>query len=629
MSIPVSTLWKDAIQSQFRYPAYLKATLLVTPPGLREKATVYSAESESLTPADSVMDGSSVATSPVATFEPDRWRGDGTMYLPDELPSKNHDMGWWSSEAATDSKPVVLSFQFDKPYTIPGIFAVWDSETSSWPTKVLLKGFDSTGSIRKEYLLESINSVSGYTDAPLDSVSRVDIEIYSWSVPSWRVRIAEIMFGVSLEFGNDQISKSSLKASADLLASELPTLGMQLTLYNYNQEVFDPLLQEGYSAYLAERQQVRVQWGFEVAPGNIQWMDPWPMYLSEWSIPSEGSTVTLKTTSRLEFLTNTYREGIFTAKPRSFREVAQRVLSSSGIIRESNSEIPWELPSVFSELYTTAPEPVEAANVIVQLLANASGCLLDINPSNNYIRIRSKCTQSGYTLGQLQQLGDPAFEVSDPLKSIQVGLHTFTPKSTKEQVYKFEGYLTRDMDLDISYNDDAIVYEPEIVVTGATLVDVVYYARSARVSLRVSSSLARVEISITGYIVKESTTFITTYSNKEISSGLEIVVDNPFITNLDTLKVVAAATESVYLKRQLADVSYLGYPELETGDTLAYQTKYGDFIGDITELSLTFNGGFTGEIYSRVVEYQTSLEFKTSNGESFILADGSTLLVSR
>lgn len=600
MAIPVSAKWKEAIQSQFRYPAYLKAALLVSPPGLRESAEVETDSSEPLTPARATMDGSSVTASPVASFEPNRWRGDGSMYLPSEKQPQNRAMGWWSSSEATNEKPVVLSFKFDQPYTVPGIFVSWDLETATWPTKVVLKGFGLSGDLKAEYLIESIDSPSGYTDAPFDSVTRIDLEIYSWSISGWRVRIAEIMFGVSLEFNNDDIATASLSSSASLLSADLPSLSLQLTLYNYDSGIFDPLLEKGYSKYLAERQQIRVQWGFNVDSDTIQWMDPWPMYLSSWDIPTDSSNISIGATSRLDFLTSTYREGLYTGGSRTFREIAQRVLSEGGIIKESDYESPWELPPIFSELYTNAPEPEEAVNTIVQLLANAAGCIMDIDSSNNYVRVRESCTDSGYTLDQLQQLSEPAFEIDSQLKSIQVGLRTFTPNDIKERVYKLEETLSGDVVLDIEYDSGSIVIEPEIEVSGAILLEISYYARHAKATLRAPKSVTNVTVAIKGYVVNESTTLITTYSNPEVTSGLEVVVDNPFVTNVKTLKTVATAVERVYLRRQTVKLKYMGYPELEVGDTMDFKTKYGDFKGELTSLSLVFNGGFNGEVTARI-----------------------------
>ena len=111
MAIAVSTTWKEAIQAQFRYPAYLRLTLGVQPPGIREGAQVSTSATESITSVDTILDGNKANAEPVATFEKDRWMGDGSMYLPSEVASQNKPMEWWSNDCTASA--VELTFIFD------------------------------------------------------------------------------------------------------------------------------------------------------------------------------------------------------------------------------------------------------------------------------------------------------------------------------------------------------------------------------------------------------------------------------------------------------------------------------------------------------------------------------------
>lgn len=593
MSIPVSAAWQQAIQGQFRYPAYIKMALSLQPPGLREGATPSTDATEPITSTEVLFDGLQDVIEPVATFEQNRWRGDGSMYLPSENPSNNSPVEWWSNTC--DFETVSLTFTFDKVYTVPGMFAVWDTETDSWPTLLTLEGINSSGESVGVYEITSVTSVSGYFDAPFDDVLQVVLTIHRWSKPNWRVRINEIVFGLYLRFSNDNVPAVSVVASSHLLAAELPKMSVKFTINNYDR-TFDPMLREGYSRYLAERQQVELSWGFNVDGTNIEWMDPWPVYLSAWKIPADSPTVELTTTNRLSFLSSTYTRGTYDGSTRSFKAMALSVLQNCNIIRAFDDEEPWILDDLLDALYTRAPEPLEAPNVILQLIANATGCILDVAPETNYIRVRRSSTASPYSITTLQQLGDPAFNIADRLRSVQVGLRTFSQREAAEKVYSFEGHIAGSEVLEIKFDGNAIVVNPTATVSGASISTAVYYARRAFITLVADAAGADVTLTINGYVVDESTTYVQTYLNTDVDSGVEVVVDNPLITEMATLSRVAEVTKNYYLRRKTAKVTYTGYPEIETGDALAFKTNYGDFDAEIQNLALEFNGGFNGTL---------------------------------
>lgn len=597
MAIAVSPEWKAAIQGQFRYPAYLRVGLKISPPDLRAAAKATSEYTESITDPGATIDGISAPIAPVATLETDRWIGDGSMYLASENSDMNAPLEWWSDTAIYPS----IDFIFNKEYTIPGVSIIWDTETNSWPTSFTLKGYNFDGELIGEHTITDVDSVESYSDIPFENIKKITLVINSWSKPGWRTRITEVLFGLVLNFSNNSITDASLTATCDPLSAELPSLSMKFHIDNYDR-TFDPLLVEGYSKYLTERQKVSVQWGFSVDGNAPQWMEAWPMYLSAWSIPSDQPSVSITASSRLSFLDTIYTQGTYNGNPKTFAQLAIEVLQSSNIIQDVTGETPWQLAAPLSQLLTRAPAPREAINVILQLIANATGCLLDNDPATNYVRFRARPENADYVISKSQQLGDPSFEISNRLKSIKIGLRTFSRKSTSEQVYKFSGILAGTTILDVAFNDNVIVTNPQFKATNATIAKVQLFARGALLTVAASPSGADVTIIATGNIVEESTTFITTYSDAHVESGLEVTIDNPLITEMDTLKVVAEVTKNYYLRRKKVIVPYTGYPELETGDILEYKTNYGDFTADTTRLSLEFNGGFSGTIESHVIE---------------------------
>lgn len=599
MSILVSKTWKDAIQAQFRYPGYLRIQLDIVPPDIVENTTVSSTDTDKWTQASNVLGSNNVPYEPTASLEHNRWLLGGNMTLIDDQNPSNNRMGWWSDDVVSTSNPIVFLFSFSQAYDLIGFYIQWDTQTNSWATDFTFEGLDANNQVIQTRTVKSAKKPDEYYDVEMTGVHAIRLTFRAWSKPDWRARIEYIVLGRLIQFDNDQVQSATYGASTHLLSNQLPASQLDLEISNYDRE-FDPRIQEGVSVYLARRQQVRAQWGFETSYGTVEWLKEWPLWLNSWSIPADAQTFKLSTGSRLAFMTNKYIYGQYTGTPATFATVAQYMLEHSTITKEGTNEIPWDLDPILSTLYTRAPLPVAAENTVLQLLANAAGCMLTIDNQNDYVCIKSGVSPSGYTITENQQLGDPSFQISDRLKSVQVSLYTFSTKSSSEKIYSFDGKLSGRNVLQIVYDSDVIAVNPSVSsISGATLNSATFYARAAVLDVTAPDTETDVDITITGTIVEESKTWIQTYANTDVVDGLEVSVDNPLITEMATLRRVADATLQYYQKRTETTIPYLGYPELQPLDTVEIQSTYGKFSGDITDAKLSFNGGFDGTITVR------------------------------
>ena len=599
MSILVSKTWKDAIQAQFRYPGYLRIQLDIVPPDIVENTTVSSTDTDKWTQASNVLGSNNVPYEPTASLEHNRWLLGGNMTLIDDQNPANNRMGWWSDDVVSTSNPIVFLFSFSQAYDLIGFYIQWDTQTNSWATDFTFEGLDANNQVIQTRTVKSAKKPDEYYAVEMTGVHAIRLTFRAWSKPNWRARIEYIVLGRLIQFDNDRVQSATYGASTHLLSNQLPTSQLDLEISNYDRE-FDPRIQEGVSVYLARRQQVRAQWGFETSYGTVEWLKEWPLWLNSWSIPADAQTFKMSTGSRLAFMTNKYIYGQYTGTPATFATVAQYMLERSTITKEGANEIPWDLDPILSTLYTRAPLPVAAENTVLQLLANAAGCMLTIDNQNDYVCIKSGVSTSGYTITENQQLGDPSFQISDRLTSVQVSLYTFSTKSSPEKIYSFDGKLSGRNVLQIVYDSDVIAVNPSVSnISGATLNSATFYARAAVLDVTAPNTETDVDITIVGTVVEESKTWIQTYSNADVVDGLEVSVDNPLITEMATLRRVADATLQYYQKRTETVIPYLGYPELQPLDTVDVQSTYGKFSGDITDAKLSFNGGFDGTIIVR------------------------------
>ncbi len=596
MALEVSNKWKEAIKGQFRYPGQLKVLLALVPDEIREGATVDVTQTESITSPEQLIDGVSIGREPVATFEKNRWCGDGRQYLPSPTASKNSEIEWWSDTTIFDeNNPIELLFHFNSIFSFAGLFITWDTETNSWPTDWEVIGYKQDGSVQQSYRVKTTRSADEFTETPFDNVVQVRIRIFKWSKPGWRVRINEVMFGTYLTFSNDLINRADMSVAVSPIMSELPTCQFSFTFSNYD-KAFDPQLQQGYAKYLARKQLLKAQWGFETSYGNVEWMEPWPLYLSGWSIPADSQEVTLKAQSRLGFMDTEYIKGVYDGQRHNMYDLTVHILENSNILKEINPEIPWEIAETLKKYYTRAPMPISATNSLLQLIANASGHILDTDLRNGYIRIKEPVNPTDYTVGVAQQLGDPSFEIQDRLKSVKIGLYSYSPKGETSEVYKTELVLSGPTEITCYFNSDAIVRDPVVEASNARIQVDATYARAMVLNVEPINPSTVVTITIKGEVIEESVTMLDMYNDPEVSRGVEIEVDNELITEVDTASYLADYLVRYYKRRNHMNVTYLGYPELEAGDRISIPTNYGEDQGDIVSAKLTYNGGFNGTL---------------------------------
>lgn len=597
MSLPVSSTWKDSIAQQFRYPAYLRVVLRLEPPGVSLDTTISTEDTESLTSIDNLLKPIVDTIEPTVTLEPNRWKGNGSMYLLSQDIAENKDLDWWSSIIPTPENPVTLTCDFGATYTFPGLSFVWDIETNSYPIQVTFRGTKADGSVDEVTVYPS--DVREFYEHGWENISSIDIIIHQWQ-HDWRARIHEIVFGQITAFANNDIVSASVQSSSPILADSLPSYTFNFNLYNYN-KTFDPKLQQGYSKYLVARQKITYQWGFETSYNNIEWMDELPMYLSQWSIPYDSTEVSISATNRLALLQSNFYKSSYTGAERTMLDVAQEILQNSSVLIETEDEMPWELTEELRNWTTKAPTPQGIANTLLQYIANYTGTVLDTNRLNGFIRFRSPSIEGDYSITPAQQLGEPAYTLSDKLKSLDISVHNYVAEASSSQtVYELTINLTEPKELLCVYNTTDAVIDASATITGGAIASATYYAHAAVLVIEPTGTLTTIKIN--GTPVVDSITYINVYKNADVENGLEITVNNPFITDVTQATKCANNIVSYYLKRTHLNVPYIGYPEVEPGDLVQIPDAYGNNKATVTNASITYNGGFKGQVEAVVEE---------------------------
>ena len=510
------------------------------------------------------------ASKGIASVEARYWKADGELFLPSRVVEENPDIPWMSiDDNFSADDPIEIVITYEHPVQLNSINITWDAVTNSWPTDATIEGRDSNDSTVFNKHISANSVITSITDI-VATVKTVHIFIREWSNTGWRARICQ--YETSMVYGNNNIP------------SEVNNL-------------FDPTLETGYSKYLARRQKITVQYGIETYDEGTLWIPVQTRFLDAWSIPTDAISVELESSTRLSFLTQEYKRGVYSPSGESFYNLALSILENSNVIKDRLDTEPWELDSILSTLYTNAPLPVMSENALLQLIAGATGCVLGTRSTDGYITISNSLFKSPYVIDKLSQLQIPSVEVDTPLRSIAVNMYNYTVSSEESELFNGNIVISGTKRVTITYKDDMCATNCSVVVSGATISFQVFYGYSAVLELTATEPDTVVSIVIKGYEVESSNVQVTTFLDSGVESGRDIVIDNSLITNMDTLNVVANKAYEYYKLRNTATTKYLGYPDLKAGEKCNMYSQYFNGSGYITEHTFSYNGGFSGNIH--------------------------------
>lgn len=505
-------------------------------------------------------------TDRIATVEVNYWKSDGSQFLPSREVIENPNIPWMSvDDNFSETDPIELIITYEHPVQLNTINLTWDS---GWPADSLLEGWDSYDNVVFSKRFSGSGPRTSFNNL-YSTVKSVHLWIYRWSNPGQRARIKQ--YEALLVYGNNNIP------------SEVNNL-------------FDPTLVLGYSKYLAQRQKVRVKYGLDIRGNKTLWLPEQVRFLSGWDIPTDAISVALQSDTRLGFLTKDYAQGQYVAQGKTFYDLALEVLESSNIIKDYQDPTPWILPESLRNYITVAPLPVQATNSLLQLISNATGCYLDTRPTDGYVRISDVLPDSEYVIDQNVQLQSPSVSLNDPLKQIAVNVYKYTVETEESELFNDKIVLSGKQVVRVSYKGSDCATNCSATASGATVVNQTFYSYCAYLELEVAQPDTEVTILIKGNRIEASNVQLITYQDPDVESGTEVEIDNPLITNAETAAHVAEVARLYYSRRKVAQMNYIGFPDLKSGDRVAMYSQYLNEFGHVTKSTLSYNGAFSGNV---------------------------------
>lgn len=404
--ISVSDAWKD-IQYRFLLPeTFVEIDCTITDAAVQESASIRG-ENEAIfsNTASTLYD--TAKTVKYATNELNLWALDGTISIaPDSAPYA--DTGYASDVDSAGS--VVVTLPTVHTGATSGVTITWSSRYDEYPSEFTITARNGDRVVLERHVVGNTSQVTAIFEQ-LQNYDSLTITVHSWDLPYRRARIEKVVMGYVMTFSKKDIFDFTHEQTGHLNSGELPKNSIEFTLDNTDGK-WNPSNPTGLEQYLSERQKLKVRYGLDVN-GVVEWIKAGTFYLSEWRVPSNGLEARFVARDIFEYLLNE----IFTGRTvGTLYELITDAFKSAGV----PDEFTYVLDDVLRSYTTTLPEGEHKCAEIIQMCANAAGCVvyqdrdgvLHVEPLNT--------TLSDYTITEALSYSHPEVELTKPLKNVSV-----------------------------------------------------------------------------------------------------------------------------------------------------------------------------------------------------------------
>ncbi len=515
-----------------------------------------------------------------ATFEPGGWPLDGSKVIPprvDEMsgaeiclimPDLSDANGYYATPQvivlATESKHDLLAITLDFGYSPASDFTIdlYDGENLLYHHTVI-------GNEYRRYLMRQ--AVSG--------IDRVMVTIARSLLPYRKARLVEFVYGVMLEYGKANSESLAITEVIDPLNERVPAGEANLVVDNFSRDfnLFDPA---SLYAYFQDRQLLIPRIGAQTANGSIGYVDMGKYYLQRPQLRGNLSKLELRAIGTLGVLSETtYSRGIY--KTASFAVLAEEVANDAGVSVSC--------PESFASTTVTGYIPSVSHAEAFRLIAQATNTLLSVSRSGVITfseigeDVLQTLTADDYRMGGGFSPSDDAI-----INTVSVEVAALTVNPSIEELAKVGGAGTHHIKYSPSLNQGGSIVGGEIVSAD-------FYADNAVVTITGGT------LTVSGNKVQsgKSTVAVTRAQPGERQYVYEVKGNN-FIQLANAPAVAQHYLSLKALHRKTVKMEYRGYPYLEMGDVVAFNTGAMDtqpFI--VTKNALRVAGGMTGTLETR------------------------------
>jgi len=414
---PVSNEYKDAIYAPIRTAKGRVTFDISDVTAVGDVNNISTPEEFVLSNKQQLINKNREQTYNLVTWEPNRFKLDGSFTFPDDTIENNKEMGFVSNvlcgaDGIFDPYQTI-TFTFNGPHSSMGLTVTFDPRNNEYATNFSVTAYDSNDNIIDTVEVENNTEVQAVPIGQLYQYKKIKIVIKKWCKPYRRARIVEVDFGVVRVYQDNSLIKMSLIEEMDLTSSTLPTPEFKFTVDNSSRE-FNILNPSGIYKYLQERQQVIGEIGIDI-DGTVEYIPLGNYLLAGWASDEGSLTATFTARPNLDLLSGFDYENLTPKAGYSLYDMAVDIFALCGI---SN----YEIDPALQNIPTKGLIKKTTCRNVLQMIALA-GCANIFVTRDNVIKLVVNPASLGDQVDDVDldnMYKEPKIELEPIVQSVQV-----------------------------------------------------------------------------------------------------------------------------------------------------------------------------------------------------------------
>lgn len=365
----------------------------------------------------------------LATWEPNRFKLDGSFTFADDTIANNKELGFCSNvlcgaDGVFSEFPTIV-FTFNSNHSSMGLTITFDASNEEYASDFTVNVYDSSNDLIETVDVFDNTDIQSIPLGQLYQYRKVELIIKKWCKPYRRARVCEVDFGVVRIYQDNNLIRMSLIEELDLITSQLPSPEFAFTVDNSKRE-FNILNPQGFYKYLQQRQQVIAELGIDLG-GYYEYVPLGNYLLWDWTSDEGSLTASFTARTLLDVMSSFDYENLITKSDYTLYEMAVDIFAICGITT-------YQIDTALQDISTLGL--VEKANCkdILQMIAIA-GCANVYVTRNSIITIKVSPLSIGAAVDTIDldnMYNEPQIALDGAVKGSAVTY--YTNLSTKHEV---------------------------------------------------------------------------------------------------------------------------------------------------------------------------------------------------
>jgi hypothetical protein len=525
-----------------------------------DDAAVVVENESAISKADQLTNGVQMMSKKLATLEHNIFILDGTMESPT---TDNGEVGYMSEGISGGLGHISdkIEFVFTLPHSSAGFTFRFDDRTGNVARDFDIIAYDGADDIVAQGGVRENTRADVVLELPAYGYKRIEIIILRTSIPSRRVRLVEVIFGIIYTYGRgyQNLAATEIIYETSLISKTLPSGQLSVTINNKDRK-YNMVNADGIFRYLQRGQKLKVEMGIGKDYGELEYVNAGTYYSTRSEAKDDALTAEIVGNDKIMFLDKgKYRRGV--NEEGELSEVLQDILANTGV------EL--DIDPIISSRMVRRAIPIVTPREAVRLVVQAAMCVCYMSRENKLVVRDLPDDEPAVQIISKNMYVPVNVEVGDYFNVAEITAHKLFAQNEKRIIYEGEidvnGTVQR-------WIEHVAMANPSVTINNGTLQDAEHYLYASKLTITGSGF---VDIQIEGYALETSETI---YRAEDIPEGEEeqiYTLNNPLIGGTTAEEWAQWVLECVQ-RRLLYPVFERGNPGMEILDVVLIEDPYGE-----------------------------------------------------